>query len=347
MDLSGITRDAVLPVRVDPSGKVGPTPDQARGPRWRRSSRGLYVPAEVDRTGVSQRIVEAAAVLPDDWGAVTGWAALAWMGGTWFDGTPWGGGPTRPVDLVIGNNRLIRPQRGIATSEERLLERDVIVVDGLRVTIPARSVCFAMRYARDVWDAVTTLDMACFSDVVSIDEAAAYANTIPGWTGIPLCRDEALALAVENSWSPREPALRRAWRAAMGRVPLRCNVPVFGPGGVHLGTPDLIDPVAGVVGEYDGDLHLVRDRRDRDETRDHEFRAHGLVDVTMLAGDVSSPEPFRRRLTWAYERAAELPPARRRWTLEPPDWWIDTTTVAARRALSESQRQRLLAHRAA
>src|SRR5690349_217601 len=74
----------VRPVRVDKKGAHGPTPKEARGTRWRRVSRGLYVPATVERT-VEQRIVEAAAVLPSG-AAVTGWAALRWQGAHWFDG---------------------------------------------------------------------------------------------------------------------------------------------------------------------------------------------------------------------------------------------------------------------
>lgn len=346
MDLSGVRRDVAVPVRPDPAGRTGPTPKAARGPRWRRSSRGLFVPADVDADRVEQRIVEAAVVLPEGWGAVTGWAALAWLGATWFDGSPWGGGPLRPVDLVVGGNRPIRPQPGIATSEERLVGADVIVFDGLPVTIPARSVCFEMRYSRNVWQAVATLDMACFNDIVSIDEAAAYAATIPGWTGIPRCRD-AMPFAEENSWSPREVDMRRVWTAVAGFPRPVCNVPVFGPGGVHLGTPDLIDPTAGVVGEYDGALHLASARRHRDEEREHRFRAHGLEYVTMLAGDLPDPSAFIERLRCAYERAADIPPERKRWQLQAPDWWIDTSTVASRRALSASWRARLLAHRAA
>ena len=75
----------VAPVRVDPTGTTGPTRGEARGPRWRTTSRGLVVPADVERSP-GQRIVEAAAVLrPGE--AVTGWAALHWLGGTWFEGT--------------------------------------------------------------------------------------------------------------------------------------------------------------------------------------------------------------------------------------------------------------------
>lgn len=70
------------PVRPDPRGVRGPTPKQARGPYWRRTSRGLFVPAEVDGGLPEQRVVEAAAVLPA-FGGVTGWGALRWMGAQW------------------------------------------------------------------------------------------------------------------------------------------------------------------------------------------------------------------------------------------------------------------------
>jgi hypothetical protein len=346
MDLSGVRRDVVLPVRVDPEGKVGPTKDQARGPRWRPSSHGFYVPADVDATNVDQRIVEAAAVLPEDWGAVTGWAALAWTGSRWFDGTPWGGGITCPVTLAVGGNRAIRPQRGIATSEERLLPEDQEIVDGIRLTTAVRSVLYEVRYAAGLRQAVTTIDMACYDDVVSIAELHRSMVNLSGWTGAPLAR-EALSLAHENSWSPREVGMRMVWQSVAGRPRLCCNVPVFGPDGRFIGTPDLVDPVAGVAGEYDGALHLGGAQKSKDLDREDLFRTHGLEYVTMLAGDVADPTRFLARLAAAYERAAAVPRSRRLWTLERPDWWVDTTTVAARRALDERLRGRLLRYRAA
>jgi hypothetical protein len=346
MDLSGVPRPVAVPVRRDGSGLTGPTPKAARGPGWRRTSRGLYVPAGVDPTVVDQRVVEAAAVLPEGWGGVTGWAALAWTGSTWFDGMPWGGGPPRPVTLAVGGNRAIRAQPAFATSEERLGPRELVVVDGVRITTAVRSACFEMRYARDVRDAVITLDMACFNDAVSVDEVSAYAGELSGWTGIPRCR-EAIPLARENSWSPRESGMRLVWELDAHLPSPLCNVPVFDPDGRLLGVPDLIDPVAGVLGEYDGALHLEGARRSRDVGREHLFRTHGLEHVTMLAGDVRDPGAFIARLVAAYERAVDVPASRRRWTVEPPPWWCDTTTVSARRALSDAVRRRLLAHRVA
>ena len=346
MDLSGVTRNVVLPVRVDPSGLTGPTPDEARGPRWRRSSRGRFVLATVDQTNPEQRAVEAAAALQEDWGGVTGWAGLRWEGGSWFDGTPWGGGPTRPVTLAIGGNRWIREQKYFATSEERLAPGDLVVVDGLRITTAVRSVCYEMRYARDERDAAISLSMACYDDVVSIDEVAAYAATLNGWTGIPQCRG-AIPLAGENFWSPREVGMAHVWRIDAELTRPVANVPVFDLAGRFLGTPDLIDPVAGVVGQYNGAPHLAGSQYAKDVVKDDQYRAHGLQCVTMVAGDVRDPLPFITRLLAAYDRAADTPSARKLWTVELPPWWVDTTTVAARRALTDVQRARLLRYRAA
>jgi hypothetical protein len=346
MDLSGVTRNVVLPVRVDPAGITGPTPDQARGPKWRTTSRGHFVRATVDATDPEQLAVEAAVALQEDWGGVTGWAGLRWEGCSWFDGTPWGGGPRAPVTLAVGGNRWIREQPYFATSEERLAPGDLVVVDGLRITKAVRSVCFEMRYANDARDASITLSMACYDDVVSIDEVVAYAATLNGWTGIPKCRG-GIAWATENAWSPREVGMWHVWHLDAELPPPLFNVPVFDPAGNPLGTPDLIDPVAGVVGQYNGAPHLAGARYAKDVAKDDLFRRHGLECVTMVAGDVRDPSSFVARLLAAYDRAADTPPARRRWTTERPSWWIDTATVAARRALTPGQRARLLRYRAA
>src|SRR5688500_12559606 len=75
----------VAPIAVDPRGATGPTRGEARGPHWRTTRRGLFVPAVVERTP-EQRALEAGAVLHDG-EAVTGWAALHWSGGSWFTGS--------------------------------------------------------------------------------------------------------------------------------------------------------------------------------------------------------------------------------------------------------------------
>lgn len=310
----------------------------ARGSGWRRVAAGLHVPATVDPGPVDQRIVEASADLPP-YGGVTGWAALRWAGGRWFDGYG-----DRPIVLAIGGGNL-RPDRRRVLSRERLAPDELVVHDGLWLTRAARSVCFEMRYASSVRAAVLVLEMAAYSDLVSVAECQEFADRhLAGWTGVQQCRD-AFPLADENVWSPTEHEMRFVWTDAGMPRPL-CNAPVFDLHGHHLGTPDLIDPETGVTGEYDGSTHLTGARRADDLVREERFRSHGLHPTTMVGADRAAPAAYLDRLRSTCARAGATPASERRWTLEKPAWWTSTETVQLRRALTEHDRTRLLAYRA-
>ncbi len=153
---------------------------------------------------------------------------------------------------------------------------------------------------------------------------------------------EALADMDENAWSPTEVAMRQMWCRLAGLPRPACNHPVFDLAGRHIGTPDLLDAVAGVVGEYDGALHLEGAQRARDVRREGVFRAVGLEYVTMLAADLAEPAGFVTRLLQAYARAARMPVADRVWTDRLPAWWTPTFTVEQRRGLDQRQRERFL-----
>lgn len=339
--LGALPADLVRPVPVDSTGRLGPTKRQAGGPHWRQTSRGLFVPAEVNATAPQQRIVEAAAVLPEV-GGVTGWAALHWWGAAWLDGTDRDSRSTQLVDLATCYQD-IRSQPGFRVRQERLGPGELMVHRGIRLTTPVRSLFYALRYADSLTSAVVIADMAAYADLVSLTEATAYALAHPGWTGVPQAR-EALGLAEENSWSPRESTFRMLWQLAAGLpVPL-CNPPVFDLAGHLIGAPDLLDVETGLAGEYAGALHLEGHRLSRDLRRDEHFRDHGLEPVTFLAGDLQDPAAVVRRLHRARARAlaADRP---RRWTLELPARWQPTHTVDLRRALDDDDRERLLAHR--
>src|SRR5690349_24568633 len=91
----------IAPVRIDPKGVAGPTTGAARGPAWRRSSHGLYVPAATPTDVPEQRILEQAARLPG-FGAVTGWAACRLLRANFFDGLAPDGSTPVPVPLALG-----------------------------------------------------------------------------------------------------------------------------------------------------------------------------------------------------------------------------------------------------
>lgn len=340
--LPGLSRPGVaVPVSRDPDGVLGPTKRQASGPRFRRTSWGLYVPSSVDGTSVEQRIVEAGAALPA-YGGVTGWAGLRWEGGRWFGGTAAGGDPH---DVWLATNCAdVRPQAGFRVSAERLNPADLTECDGLPITTSVRSVVFEMRYAASLRVAVEVLDMACYSDLVSIDEVAAYIDDHPGWTGIEQAR-KAVRLGREDSWSPQETQMGLVWQLDAELPRCRLNVPIFDLSGHHLATVDLFDEEAGLVLEYNGIVHVLGEQRRRDRDREQVLKGVGLHMLTLLEGDLPDRTRTAARMHEARNHAELASDVDRRWTTTPPAWWRDTSTVAARRALSAYDAERLLAQR--
>jgi len=277
-------------------------------------------------------MVEAHATLVLD-GWVTGWAALRWQGGYWFDGVAGDGRTPLPVPLVTDIDQTRQP--GTAVFREVIWESDVEVVDGLPVTTPVRSLFHVVRRAPSVRAAVAAIDLAAYNDLVSIEEFSDYLATHRGWTGVVQGR-AACDLADENVLSPRETTPRLAWILDARWPPPLVNRPVFNKAGRHLGTPDLFDPEAGLVIEYDGQVHLSSARRRRDRDREEAFRAAQLEYITLLAQDTEAATLRRLRQVRAQARFA--PPEQRAWTLEQPHWWVPTETVAQRRALTPEER---------
>ena len=337
----GLPSGLVWPARRGEGG--GPTDWQARSGAFRRVGGGLWVPASVEPRP-EQRVVEAAAQLPA-YGAVTGWGALRWLGATWFEGTDMRRN-LRPVALAVGDRHSMRSRPGLEISQEILPPGTIERHRGIRVTSAAWSVAYEMRKAATDEDAIVAFELAALHDLVSIRELARCVHA-ELWIrqGVPRLR-EVLPLLDENSWSPTEPRMRQSWIRA-GRPRPLTNHPVFTLDGRFVGTPDAIDPGAGVYGLYDGALHLAGKARHRDVLKEAAYRALGLEGVTMMASDLADREPFMRRLHEAYDRAERRAATDRRWRTDLPSWWIPTFTVEQRRALTPAQRARLLGYRVA
>lgn len=324
------------------TGEPGsPTPKQARGRRWRRCGRNLFVPSDLGPISADQRIVEAVSAAPGC--AATGWAALHWMGAGWFDGTN-DVGDLLPIPLATGDRRGVDRRAGAVVSEDWLFDEDVVVVDGLPVTVPERSVSWEVRRARWLPRAVRTIDMAAFDDLIDLETMGEYVAKLPSRPGVKLLR-AALALADENVWSPMESEMRLLWQLDGHHAKPLCNAPIFDRRGNHLLTPDLFDPATGVGGEYNGGVHDGDEPRRRDLDREEIARSVGIELVPMMAGDRRQPDRFLRRLRAAYRRAADRSGTGDRWTLDQPDWWVDTSTVGARRSLSPAEREMWLRRR--
>jgi len=162
--------------------------------------------------------------------------------------------------------------------------------------------------------------------------AAAGLTSVAQLQDYTRCRDnrrwtswaaEALSYADDHSASPQETRMRLVWVLVAGLPRPLCNRPVFSTSGELLGIPDLLDPQAGLVVEYDGADHLTARRRHRDVRREEAFRDHGLDYLTVLSPDLHERQRLARRMRESRARAeAALDLRPRHWTLDPrlPDY---------------------------
>lgn len=322
------------PVRVDPYGVAGPTRGQVRSRRWRRTSHGLYVPSHIDGTVPEQRVLEASMQLPPG-GAVTGWAALRLMGGGFFDGVLPDGRTLRPVPLVAGPGQSRRGREGITWLEDRITFADLHVRRGIVCTRPERAVFDEARRAPDVREAVVTIDMAAAAEITSIARLSAYVDRHAGWTGVGIVRT-ALSLADELSRSPNESRTRLIWVLDAGLPKPLVNQPVWDLRGRLLGIADLLDPDAGLVGEYDGADHRRARRQAKDVAREERMRRVRLELVKITGPDLGVPRLVADRIRSTRGRAHFVAEPDRLWTVEAPPWWEtepDLDVVLSRRDL--------------
>ena len=275
-------------------------------------------------TFAEQRIVEAAAVLPD-FGGVTGWAASALGGGIWFDGSAPDGRARLPVTLATGYSDVRTPAGDRDLAGTARPARPHRHRRAARHTRRFGLICFEMRYAADKREAARRSSTWRRTRRPGLDrgDRCSMPRPSPAGPGIPQCRD-ALVLADENSWSPWETRMRLVWMLDAGFPRPLCNPPIFDRFGQHIGTPDLLDPEAGVVGEYDG-RPAPRRQTERAMTGagKQTFRRRR---ARVLHGD-ERDDSARSTAAPGWLRRARSAPVRSRrraadWTLDLPTWWI-------------------------
>ena len=210
------------------------------------------------------------------------------------------------------------PRASVSREQFAPYEREVVA--GLRCSTVTRAVFDELRRRGRLRPAVIAIDMAVAAGLTCVTEVAAYVAKRNSWTGVPLAR-KAVALASDFSRSPQESRVRLVWVLDAGLPPPLCNRAVFDLDGNLLGYPDLLDPVAGVIGEYDGADHRSNDRHRHDVAREARFRDHGLEYFTVVGSDLADVGLVVERMRRTRNRAKFLPPESRAWTLEPPPWW--------------------------
>lgn len=312
-------RDLVRPVRLDPDGRTGPTRGKSRGPGWRQTSYGYYVPSGVDPTVPEQRVMEQSVRLPSD-GAVTGWAACRLAGAAYFDGLEPDGLTPRPVPMAVGRHTGLRGDDQVVISRERLAPEEVRTVRGIACTTTLRGLFDEMREVADVREAAVAMDMMAAAELASVRRMRRYVEGRSGWRHVQRVRD-ALELADEDSRSPNETRMRLVWVLDAGLPRPLVNQPVFDLRGDLLGVADLFDSEAGVVGEFDGAAHRWAGRHRRDVLREDRFRRAGLEYFKVVGLDLADVDLVVDRMLATRARALRAPRGERDWTLEAPPGW--------------------------
>lgn len=201
---------------------------------------------------------------------VAGLSAAAMHGAKWIsDGAP--------VELIHTNPR---PPNGIITRRELLHSDEVQLMDGRRVTTPART-AFDLGRRGSLSSAVARLDALARAARLDVEDVRAVAAHHPGTRGLRQL-ESALHLVDRGAESPQESYLRLVLiRGGLPRP--QTQVPVYADDGTVVAYLDMGWPELMVGVEYDGDHHrtdrrqYVRDIRRRDLVEDLGWRLVRVV----------------------------------------------------------------------
>ena len=310
----------VQPLRVG----VGLTPDQARGGRFTRTARGLYVPSDVDRSVAQQRVIEVAATLPP-YAAVTGWAACLLHGAAWFDGLAPDGRTRLPVPVAVGPRGGVRRGPHVSVSFEALAEWDVWERYGIRVTRPERALFDEMR-RHDPREALVALESALSGRITSLERLSAYAGAhssarrydVVAW---------ALPRARGGARSPAEVRVRTIAEEDAGWPRLLVNRVVLDSSDARVGEVDLIDEDAPAAIEVDGADHRDGRQQAWDITKEETLRQLGFEVARVTGHQALEQATLAPRLTAVRARALARGPGARAWRLAPQTFDLDLWLV--------------------
>ena len=299
---------------------AGVSPSALRGPRWRRTSRGFFVPADLPtQTSTTQRILDAAPLIPAT-GALAGWAAAYVHGVDLLDGIdPFTMRPL-PVPIRLGCDlgrasvAQVRYVRGSLPAEHRQS------IHRLPVTTALRTAYDGARWAPDLVEAVVFLDQLAHALGIDLEELRRVVQSGGNHPGVEQAR-QAIELADARSASPWESRLRMFYVGEAQLPRPEVNVPIFDLDGDLLGIGDLLDPEAGMVTEFDGQDHRLRRRHRADNLREEKLEAANLVVCRVDSLDLRTPLPLAERLQARHAQGLRRDRGQDRWTLVEPLWW--------------------------
>lgn len=206
----------------------------------------VYIPKDIELTALMQ--AQAYWLWSRRRGILTGFSASAVYRAKWVDAG-------RPAEILHHNRR---PPRGIRAYLDRVGDDEVQVIDGMRVTTPARTALdLACRYPVD--NAVAAIDSLARATRLKLPDVDVLAQRYAGRRGLKHGRT-ALELVDSGAESPRETWLRLLLiRAGFPRP--RTQIPVYDDYGQLIAVLDMGWEDVRVAAEYDGDHHRTDKRQ--------------------------------------------------------------------------------------
>lgn len=261
------------------------------GPEFRRILHGVYVVAGISIDhGI--RCQAAALILPPD-SVLTGHSAA------WWYGVPFARADA-PVMVARPPGARMDGPRGVKVHRTPFQDQDVAVVDGFRVTSPARAAWDVSTLA-EPGPALAIVDGLLHRGVLSPVDLAIRLAAGAGIWGVSRAR-EVFGLADGRSESPAESQVR----LTVHRAGLPPPIPQFvvRMEGRFVARVDFAWPDRKVILEYDGAHHADVLQMRRDRKRLNDLVNAGWVVLHATASDLQDPGPLLHALRTALGRSA-------------------------------------------
>ena len=253
---------------------------------------GVYVPRWMELSAVTR--ARAAWLWSRRGGVVAGLSASAVLGARWIE-------PIHPAQLVHANRR---PPEMLIVHSDTLLDGETCVVDGMRVTTPART-AFDLGRRMRLTDAVQRVDALMNATGLRPDGIQQVMDCHPRARGLTALR-RMLALVDAGAQSPYE-TLTRLILVRAGLPAPQTQLPVADEHGFVVAHLDMGWREQRVGVEYDGAQHWTDARqRARDIERLADLEALGWIVIRVSSHMLRTPAGVVARVRSALERRSSV-----------------------------------------
>lgn len=224
---------------------------------------------------------------------LAGWAAAVVHGvpADFLSGTV-DGHRAMPIDLSVSATYGSCDVQGLRLRRSRIPQEHLVSIDGMVLTNGSRTALDLARWTRSKHRRLAMLDLSARFGLVDLSTFSAFLDPLGGLHGLGGVR-ELVPLVSSRAESIPESELRLAWLEADLPSPL-VNQPVNDRRGNFVARPDLLDPVSGLIGEYQGFWHKRDLAPEEDAIRRRKLESMNLTVVEIWKKDRDRVEQLLR-----------------------------------------------------